>query len=370
MERAKEDAIRSSKKCLMSEFWHSNWDLARARLTDWWAHRGPALCVTSPADRPWQDLPQPTPPSTIEQRWLDPEWRFASDEYRMAHTFFAGTAIPYLETMIGPGSLGLFLGSKPGFDEGTVWYEPWIEDPDSVTSLTFDPDCRWWQPHLDIIDVGMQRAQGRFLVGMPDLIENYDTLAQLRDPMELLFDVIDRPEWVKERIRDINAVYFEAFTRLFERVRDPWAGNVFACFQIWGPGKTAKVQCDALAMLSADHCREFIQPSLREQCQWLDYSMYHLDGTQALPGFPAIMEIEELDAVEWTPQAGIEPGGNERWYPLYRRILEAGKSVQAIGVEPEDVPRMMRELPREGLFMMVQARSEDEAKRLEELVYG
>ena len=40
----------------------------------------------------------------------------------------------------------------------------------------------------------------------------------------------------------------------------------------------------------------------REQCRWLDHSLYHLDGTQALHQLPALLAIEELDAIEWTPQ--------------------------------------------------------------------
>ncbi len=47
-------------------------------------------------------------------------------------------------------------------------------------------------------------------------------------------------------------------------------------------------------------------------------------------GVALLLAIEPLDAIEWTPQAGIEPGGNRRWHDLYRRILAAGKSVQVL----------------------------------------
>ena len=80
--------------------------------------------------------------------------------------------------------------------------------------------------------------------------------------------------------------------------------------------------------------RRFVQPPLTEQCRWLDYAMYHLDGTTCLRHLDALLEIEPLEAIEWTPQAGTEGGGTPRWYDLYRRIRRAGKSVQANEVIP------------------------------------
>ena len=106
---------------------------------------------------------------------------------------------------------------------------------------------------------------------------------------------------------------------------------------IWGPDKTAKVQCDAAAMISPAMLAEFVVPALTEQCEWLDYSMFHLDGTQCIPHLDILLEIDALNAVKWTPQAGIEDGGDPRWYDLYRRVLAADKSIQAVRVLPHEV---------------------------------
>ena len=108
---------------------------------------------------------------------------------------------------------------------------------------------------------------------------------------------------------------------MFERVRDADGGNVFAAFRIWGPGKTAKLQCDISANISARMFRTFVSPFLAEQCAWLDYSLYHLDGTTALQHVEPLLEIPRLNAIEWTPQAGLAGGGSPEWYDLYRRIL-------------------------------------------------
>jgi hypothetical protein len=88
--------------------------------------------------------------------------------------------------------------------------------------------------------------------------------------------------------------------------------------------------------------------------------MHHLD---------ALLNIDELDAIEWTPQSGIEGGGHERWYPMYKKILDAGKCVQAIGVLPEQVKPLLDACGAPGLFILMWgAASESQARRLADLV--
>src|SRR5690606_38322191 len=110
-------------------------------------------------------------------------------------------------------------------------------------------------------------------------------------------------------------------------------------FGMWGFGRVAKVQCDAAAKISPDMFARFVAPALDRQCQWLDHTMYHLDGEDALPCLDVLLGIESLDAIEWTPRylyAG-DSGGHPKWHGLYRRILDAAKSVQAIGVKYDEV---------------------------------
>ena len=109
-------------------------------------------------------------------------------------------------------------------------------------------------------------------------------------------------------------------------------------------------------------------PGLTEQCEWLDYSMYHLDGTQAIPHLDALLSIDALDAIEWTPQVSAPQGGDPMWFDLYRRILAAGKSVQAIGVRPDEVIPLLDAVGPAGMFLMVSVDSEAEAHAVVEAV--
>jgi hypothetical protein len=297
--------------------------------------------------------------------WTDPIYRLERSTYDLSRMFCGGAATPQVETNIGgPGSLGLFLGATGVPAPETVWYEPSIPDLEQSPALHLATGGIWWQRHETLLHEAVRRNDSRYIVGMPDLIENIDTLAQLRDPQTLLSDLVDRPAWVKEKIAEINQAFFQAYDRFYAKLRDPWGGSAFCAFSLWGPGKVAKVQCDFSCMISSEMFGEYVVPAMAEQCHWLDHSMYHLDGTQARHHLPALLEIESLDAIEWTPQAGAPGGGSAEWYGLYREIKAGGKSVQAVGVAPNEVEPLLDAVGPEGMFIMTWARNETEARDL------
>ncbi len=342
--------------------WKEDWSQAKANLVKWWCRQGMALCLTSERPHPLQGIRKPPDPPDLDTFWLDPDYRCSSAEFALASQVFQAEAFPYFDTQIGPGSLGLFLGARGSLAPDTVWYDPCIEDPDSYGPICFEPDDNpWWDRHLALIEEGLRRSKGRYLVGVPDLIENMDTLAALRGTDRLLYDLLERPNWVQERLEEINQAFFTVFDRLYRLVKDGDGGNAFSAFRIWGPGKTAKLQCDFSAMISPTMFRKLVAPPLSAQCRWLDYSLYHLDGTTAVQHLDALLEIEHLNAIEWTPQAGKPHGGSPEWYGLYRRIKAGGKGVQAIEVYPDEVVPLLDAIGPEGTFILV-AGTVDEAK--------
>ena len=92
----------------------------------------------------------------------------------MSRTFYGGGAFPFIDSHIGPGSLATFIGSQPHFQWNTVWYEPCIADPDAHPQLRFDPSNEWFHKHVAILEEAVRSSNGRYLVSMPDLIENID----------------------------------------------------------------------------------------------------------------------------------------------------------------------------------------------------
>jgi hypothetical protein len=178
--------------------------------------------------------------------------------------------------------------------------------------------------------------------------------------------MIERPAWVSEKLHEINRAYFEVYDRIYDMIKLEDGSCAFEAYKLWGPGKTAKVQCDTATMFSPAMFRQFVVPSLREQCGYLDHSMYHLDGNEQFCHLDALLEIEELDAIEWTPNANLPLGGDPQWYDLYRRILAAGKSVQVYFVWAREVVPLLDAIGGEGVYVLGLFRDEAEVEKVRE----
>jgi hypothetical protein len=353
--------------------WKANWTESRQRFVDWWNHAGLLIGMWGAPETGrclHETVASPAPPKSIEDRYCNASFRAGENHHRLSRSVFPADILPIANADLGPGSLALFLGATPQFAADTVWFHPCIGDvaePEKLPPLRFDESNAWWQVTEEILRLGAQSARDKYLVGCPDLVENMDILASLRGAQTLMVDLSERPEWIETKIREINEVWFAAYDRIHEIIRLDDGSSAFGAFYLWGPGRTAKVQCDTSAMFSPKMFRHFVVPALAEQCAWLDHSLYHLDGTQAMRHLDALLAIEPLDAIEWTPQAAIETGGHQRWHDLYRRILAAGKSVQVVNVEPEELVPLLDAIGTKGVYVLMQFKDEREVEQIMKL---
>jgi hypothetical protein len=347
--------------------WKTNWDETKAHFVDWWRCEGLVLGGGPvPGAEARDDTPNPGDAPDITFFYTEPEWRAAWNHYALARQSFPADVLPIASTDVGPGSLALYMGGEARLAAETVWYEPMIDpaDPESHPPLKFDPENAWWRITEATLAACARRARGKYLVGCPDVIENLDIVAALRDPQLLLMDMIERPEWVLEKVAEVNVAFFEAYDRVYDFIKLEDGSSAFGAFRLWAPGKMAKVQCDTSAMFSPRMFERFVVPALTEQCAWLDFSMFHLDGHQCIPHLDLLLDIEPLNAIEWTPDPQVPSGGDPAWYAMYRKILAAGKSVQAINVKREEVVPLLDAVGGKGMYVMTSFANEAQAEAL------
>jgi 5-methyltetrahydrofolate--homocysteine methyltransferase len=311
-------------------------DLVRDRLTRWWhgEHLGrPVIQLTAPREVPLE------PPAVVPEPagWVtslstrDMAYRLFVARDTCARNWYLGDAIPTVNPYIAPNALALFLGC-PGIEgPGTVWCEPVDQEPE-VACATYDRDNFYWRWVLSYCQALQQAGAGRFLIGFTDLIEGLDTLSALRDNHLLLFDLVERPEWVHALLRQITDRYFYYYDVLYDLIRDERGGS---CYWIWAPGRLAKFQCDFSAMISPRMFGEFMLPVLEEMFARVSYNLYHWDGPGAICHQELLLSLERLRMLQWTPGAGIEPADHPRWWPLFHKTFAAGKRVM-IGCEGLD----------------------------------
>lgn len=351
-------------------YFDDNWDEIRDVYMSWWRHEKPhrpALYVTAPREKPFSVPPPPPPPPDARSRWLDAKWQIAAFEYHLAQTYHGGMAFPYITPSLGPGMLNLYLGSAPGFSPSTVWYNPCFTDPAKV-DLKWNSDNPYWQWTLETTRFYLEQAKGKFIVGIPDIIEGLDILAGLFGTQELLMFMVDCPEEVHRLLDQLDDLYWQAFDPLYELVRDEQDGNAFIAFQIWGAGKTLKTQCDFAAMISPDMFSEYVCPHMERQCARADFSLYHLDGPDCIRHLEVLLrEVPSLDAVQWVPGAGSahEQCADPAWWDcIWHPVYASGKSAHVLGNSPEITKAFVQEFGWKATYMGTGCKTEAEARRL------
>ena len=303
-------------------------------------------------------------PRDLNQYWFDPEWRAANLHYRLSRSSLKADIPAVANTHLGPGSLAAILGAELEGSQDTIWIHP---RPDGSDEIVLDPNNKWWRLHLDLVSACRRLSEGRYYVGCPDLIEGLDTLAGLRGTQAVLSDTVDRPDELEQQLQAVNDIWFEVFDRIYAIINED-GEMAFCYFSLWGPGKVAKLQSDISIMMSPGSFRQFVQPFIRQQCEWLDYSMYHLDGVGAMRHLPALLEIEELNAIQWTPGVGQPQGGDPCWYDLYKRIRAGGKAVMASWVEVDELKPLLDAVGPEGVHVLMHFETEHDIDRTLEIV--
>lgn len=343
--------------------WKDNWEQAQEHYKQWWDHQGPVLTLSGlpPLGEQRDNVPLPPAPKTPRERHTNPDWFASNQRYALSRARFPADNLPIAHTDYGCVQLAACFGAEPEFEDYTIWYQEFITAPEDGPALSLTKAEPWWQTYKRIMQKVQEISRGDFLVGMPAFGSNLDVLAELRGTQALLYDLVDRPEWVKQKLDEINQAFFVAFDDYYQHIRLTDGSSAYAYFHIWGPGKVSQVQCDFAAMISPDMFKEFVVPALQRQCKWLDRSLFHLDGPNCICHLDHLLAIPELDAVQWTPGAGQPGAGSDQWHELYERILNAGKSAQILGASVEEAKRILDTFGSKGVYLCVHVNSEAEA---------
>ena len=342
--------------------WKTNLEQTKQHYINWWNHKGIVLNMWEHFQEgvePHADVPAPPAPKDLDQKWFDPEWRAEYLDWYVAHSCLKADMLPVANTQLGPGSLAAILGGVFEGGEDTIWIHP---DPDFNDDIRFNPEHPNYLLHKALLKACKQKAQGNYYVGMPDLMEGMDVLAALKGTDKVLMDTVTQPEVLERQMQQINDIYFRVFDELYDIIRE---GDemAFCYFSSWAPGKMTKLQSDISTMISVEDYRRFVQPFIRQQCQKIDYTLYHLDGVGALHHLPALLEIDELNAIQWTPGVGEPQGGSPKWYDLYKKILAAGKSIMACWVTVDELRPLLDNIGGDGVHLEMDFHNEAEVEQ-------
>lgn len=288
--------------------------------------------------------------ASVDDRWLDVDYQVTLTAAKIQNQEFIGDSFPLALPLLGPEIFSAFYGCPLHFsDHDTSWSDPIVFDWDQADQLRLDWDGFYMQKLIALSDALLEAGKGKWLTGMTDWHVGGDALAAFRDPQNLAADLIQSPEAVKKLVDRVTEDYFAVYDFFYKKLRA--AGIPLTS---WTPlvadGKYYIPSNDFSIMISKAMFDEFFLEGIRRECQFLDYSIYHLDGPGALRHLDSILSIPELDALQWVPGAGNEDV--RRWIWVYQKAQRAGKSIQ-INCYAAEVDCIIENLDPRGAYLIV-----------------
>lgn len=334
-----------------------------------WNHESigrPILNLSVCEDHSWRKTPR-----DVRQQWLDEEFICEQAHEQTAHTRYFAEGVPNLFSNLGPGMLAACIGGNFTLAPDTVWFDqdPIIKDWDEMPKIRFDENSELWQHLLRIQKRALK--DGTFPVSITDLGGIMDVVASLRGTEELLYDLYDNPDEVKSLSALVTKLWLEAYDRQVEL-----CGSTGLPYTSWMHFPSRKpwfpIQCDFCAMISPKQFEEFVLGDLIRQTEHIPRTIYHLDGPGEIPHLDMLLDIPNLNGIQWTPGAGKAHLTDPCWFDLYRKIQDKKKNIVLLGpIEGYNMPeieRLVKTLDPTGLYLSGWAATCDDAERLVENV--
>jgi hypothetical protein len=329
----------------------------------WWKRENDRPLIYVPSR--WPKAEQlPPPPANPRDLFLDAA-TIAARNTAMAELAHPGGVYFPFYTPFPPTAA--FYGATPVFTQGTIWHQPVLDGVTPYAAVRFDADSAYWRASVALYEALLPLADGHFYLSLPNCYSPLDLLESLRGGTLLAMDLYDRAEEVhaaQEIILEAWRGIYDTFYAMHQRVYDGTAAS-FLC--AWAPGRSYALQCDFCCMISAEMFEAFVVPEVIAQARHVDYSLFHLDGPDAARHADMLLEIPELDGIQW--QKGVNGGKTLDWLPLLQKIQRAGK-VLMVDCLPQEAEELCAALEPEGLFVGTACATPEEGEALLKTLCG
>jgi len=351
----------------MDLLYKPDWENTKKNYLAWWEHEYFGRCAIA-INAPAKDaacFSPPMLPDKIEDRWLDFDYLAAANEYKLKTTYYGGEAFPdWNPGFPGCDCLVTYLGADVTLKEDTGWNEPMIADGEltdhDYNLLTIDKENKWRRFGREVRQLAVRESKGKCIPNIMAFGACGDTLAALRGTEQLLYDMLECPDYVRDFDQYLMRLWCEIYDEWHSITKDGAQGST-CWFSLWSPGKFYAAQNDFAYMISPKMFNEVFLPTIEMQTKYLDHTVYHVDGIGNFNHVGALLEVPRLQAIQILPGAG-QPS------PLY--FMDILKKVQSakrnlhISISPDEVKDALENLSARGLFIQTWCNTEDDARDL------
>jgi hypothetical protein len=307
------------------------------------------------AGRSWPDL---------KSRWFDAEYQVDYFIESIRGRTFHGETFPVFFPNLGPNVYAAYFGGELKFGEVTSWIRHPIKNWGDERQLKFSRENEYFMKIEELTRVALEKCAGRFMVGYTDLHGSLDCVADWRGPQSLCMDIFDCPENIHKLLRLANEHFLPVFDH-YDAVLKAHGQPSVNWMNIPSTGKMHVSSCDFTSNVSTENFTEFYLPSLLAEVKAMTHNIFHLDGKGMLRHLDRILEVPEIQAIQW-----VQGVGNDlpimQWLPVIKRIRAAGKSV-VLDLQLAELEPFIAEMKPEGLYLCLAASETDQPDILKRL---
>lgn len=344
-------------------------DLAFKRVEAWWEGEildRPAIQIVAPRKKPLLPVPKSTHPNE-RSKWMDVDFQVARAQAQIANILWLGDRLPAYHPNLGPDYLAATMGVELEFAETTSWSIPTLNDWADIPRLKIQPDNLYLNTMKALTRQACEVGRGKFLIGITDLHPGGDLAAALRGPQQFCMDVIESPREALALMQQLKPTFYQAYEAQHAILREFGQEITTTWLPLYARGKYYVPSNDFSCMVSPKMFEQFFVEEIEEEVAWLDRSIYHLDGPQAIPHLDRLLAIEKLDAIQYVYGDGARPAS--KWLHVYKKIQAAGKSLH-VTIDPDDVLPFIAGMGPKGVMLSTHAQSEEHAQALLKLIAG
>ena len=263
-------------------------------------------------------------------------------------------AIPWLEAS---------CGCAVRYAEGSLAPGHFVDSVDELENVRIPANIAWLECLRQQTEFLEEHAPRDCWISPSILRGPSDILVAMRGMTNFFTDLHDNPKAIKKAAGRVNQLLLKALDTHFSIVR-PKLNGYGHIYGYWAPGKTIVIQEDAMGMASPAMYRDIFMEYNAQVVEHLgQYVLFHLHST-GCKHYRDVLEIPGLAGLEVTVET-IGPTLRDL-LPDFREILERSRLILMVDHGFEQLPEILRKLPREGLFLIVangRIRSNEEFNR-------
>ena len=321
-------------KSMITHFDNRKWATLTENYEAWWADTldRPLLHITIHGADPKVDKPKGDFHYSLSQYGLDVpiETVIKHCEYELCSTLFLGDAYPTILPDFGAGVNAAFAGARVIARPETVWFTAEDAIPLESRHLIHQPESLLYRRISEFYEKADAYFNGDVVLGMTHLNNGIDIPAHFFDSVEFCSALYDKPKEIDRLIWESHELFVYYVKDLSAKMKH---NRGYTC---WGDILASEpwmcTQSDFSVMVSPEHFKQFLLPELAACYRaFPKYNFYHIDGKEQFVHLDSLLELPELQVLQWSP--GVDKRPDSEWIPLFKKIREAGKKIWYPGGE-------------------------------------